>query len=81
VLQLAALTGFPFDQFRVAAAPDTGKNTTPHFNFLALPQSPDPRGANRVHRFPRNGGREALISYARDENIQTLAPRRERLNS
>jgi hypothetical protein len=78
--QLAGSSGSPVDQFRVAAAPDGSEATATDIHLLALPQSPDPRVANRMHRLPRNGGGEALISYAGDENIQTLAPRRERLN-
>ena len=78
--QPAAGPGFPGDHCRVSAAPDGSEATATDIHLLALPQSPDPRVANRMHRLPRNGGGEALISYAGDENIQTLAPRRERLN-
>ena len=81
MLQLAGGAGFPVDQFRVAAAPDGSETTATDIHFLAPAQSPDPRVANRMHRFPRDIGREALISDTRDENIQTLAPRRERLDS
>jgi hypothetical protein len=81
MLQLAGGAGFPVDEFRVAAAPDGSEATATNIHFLALPQTPNPSVANRDHRFPRNGGREALISHARDENIQTLAPRWERLDS
>ena len=80
MLQPAGRPGFPVDQFRVAAAPNGSEVTATDIHFLALAKSPDPRVANRMHRLPRNGGGEALISYAGDENIQTLAPRRERLN-
>jgi hypothetical protein len=54
--------------------------TATYIHFLALPQSPNPSITDRMHRFLRSGGTEALIPYARNENIQTLAPRRERLN-
>ena len=77
MLQLAGGPGFPVDQSRVAAAPDGSETTATEIHFLALAKSPDPRVANRMHRLPRNGFREALIAYTCDENIQALAPRRE----
>jgi hypothetical protein len=80
MLQLAAGPGFPVDEFRVAAAPDGSEATATNIHFLALPKTPNPSVADSDHRLPRNGGREALIAHTRDENIQALAPRRERLN-
>jgi hypothetical protein len=80
MLQPAAGPGFPGYQFRVAGAPDAGEVTATYIHFFAPRQSPDPRVANCDHRFPRSGGTEALIAYTCDENIQTLAPRWERLN-
>jgi hypothetical protein len=81
MLQLAASSSTPVDQFRVAAAPDSSKLANPYVNRLTSRQTLDPSVADRDHRFPRNGSREALIAHTRDENIQTLAPRRERLDS
>jgi hypothetical protein len=81
MLQLAGGAGFPVDQFRVTAAPDGSETTATDIHFLALPETPNPGVTDRMHRLLRSGGTEALISHARDENIQTLAPRRERLDS
>jgi hypothetical protein len=75
--QLAAGPGFPGDHYRVSAAPDAGKLANPYINRLALRQTPDPGVTNRVHGFLRSGGTEPLIADTRDENIETLAPRRE----
>jgi hypothetical protein len=79
--QPAASPGFPGDHCRVAAAPDGSEATATHIHFFAPAQAPDPGVANCEHRFPRSGGTEALIAYTCDENIQTLAPRRKRLDS
>jgi hypothetical protein len=81
MLQPAGRPGLPVDQFRVATAPDSSKLANPYVNRFAPRQTPNPSVANCEHGFPRSGGGEALISYAGDENIQALAPRRERLNS
>jgi hypothetical protein len=81
VYQPAGSPGLPVDQFRVAAAPDGSKLANPYVNRLAPAQSLDPSVTNRVHGFPRNGSTEALIAHTGDENIETLAPRRERLDS
>ena len=70
----------PRDHFRVSAAPDGSEATATYIDFLAPAQAPDPRVANCMHGFLRSGGTEALIAYTRDENIETLAPRRERFN-
>ena len=78
--QPAAGPGFPGDHCRVSAAPDGSEATATYIDFLAPAQAPDPRVANCMHGFLRSGGTEALIAYTRDENIETLAPRRERLN-
>ena len=78
--QPAAGPGFPGDHCRVSAAPDGSEATATYIDFFAPAQAPDPRVANCMHRFLRSGGTEALIAYTRDENIETLAPRRERLN-
>jgi hypothetical protein len=80
MLQPAAGPGFSGYQFRVAAAPDAGEVTATYIHFFAPRQSPDPRVANRMHGFLRSGGTEALIAHTRDENVETLAPGRERLN-
>jgi hypothetical protein len=80
MLQPAAGPGFSVDQFRIPAAPDGSKATATYIHFFAPRQSPDPGVTDRMHRFPRSGGTEALIAHTRDENIETLAPRRERLN-
>jgi hypothetical protein len=67
--QPAAGPGFPGNHCRVSAAPDAGKFADPYINRLALRQTPDPGVTDRMHRFPRSGGTEALIAHARDENI------------
>jgi len=81
MLQPAGSPGLPVDQFRVATAPDSSEFAYPYVNRLAPSQTPNPGVANCEHRFPRSGGTEALIAYTCDENIQTLAPRRKRLDS
>jgi hypothetical protein len=77
MLQPAGGPGFPVDQFRVAAAPDSSKLANPYVNRLAPRQTPDPGVTDRMHRLLRSGGAEALIAHTRDENVETLAPGRE----
>jgi hypothetical protein len=79
--QPAAGPGFPGDHCRVSAAPDRSEATATYIDFFAAAQAPDPGVTDCMNGFLRSGGREALIAYTRDENIETLAPRRERLDS
>jgi hypothetical protein len=75
MFQPAGRPSSPVDQFRVAAAPNGSEFANPYVNRLASRQTPDPGVTDRMHRFLRSGGTEALISYTGDENIHTLAPR------
>jgi hypothetical protein len=79
--QPAAGPGFPGDHCRVSAAPYGSEATATDIDFFAPAQAPDPGVTDRMHGFLRSGDTEALIAYARDESIQALAARRERLDS